>query len=246
MQLAKDQLQLAGTTKINDHSQREFLCWLRNRWESDSGISRDRGNPGLFSKFDLIFLNFFRKYSQFPNLFLNISKFTPFNLSNCNRNVRAVHNYLEFTQITSNDQGRYYCTATSPFGNSTKVAEVIVHHHEVPNRRPAQGIVGRVLEAIEGDTVSLECNQPSSEGVRVSYFLQFYMNISARKFQQFLNFHQCLVRYSLTGDAKVAKFHGLPSSTITTDWFCIVCAKKTLADIFAPETNRAEMFRKII
>lgn len=43
---------------------------------------------------------------------------------------------------------------------------MIVHHHEVPNRNHPQ--VGRVLEVIEGDTVSLECNEPSSAGVRVS------------------------------------------------------------------------------
>lgn len=83
--------------------------------------------------------------------------------------MRANYNYLEFTQITSNDQGRYYCTATSPFGNATKVAEVIVHHHEVPHRNQPQ--VDRVMEAIEGDTLSLEC-EPSSDGVRVSSTLR--------------------------------------------------------------------------
>lgn len=117
--------------------------------------------------------------------------------------MRAVYNYLEFTQITSNDQGRYYCTASSPYGNSTKVAEVIVHHHEVPNREHAQ--VGRVLEAIEGDTISLECNEPSSAGVSVSSALRSFY--SQKKTQQNRFEPPIFPLFSSTGGVKMAKFH---------------------------------------
>lgn len=81
------------------------------------------------------------------------------------RNVRATGNYLEFYQITTSNAGRYYCTASNPNGNVTKTAEVIVHHNEIPDRV----VQGRVQEVIEGETVSLECTEPTTPGARVSY-----------------------------------------------------------------------------
>lgn len=80
------------------------------------------------------------------------------------RNVRATGNYLEFYQITTGNAGRYYCTASNPNGNVTKTAEVIVHHNEIPDRVSQ----GRVQEVVEGETVSLDCTEPSSSGARVS------------------------------------------------------------------------------
>lgn len=78
--------------------------------------------------------------------------------------MRASGNYLEFYQITTNNAGRYYCTAANPDGNVTKTAEVIVHHNEIPDRT----VQGRVQEVLEGETVSLECTEPSTPGARVS------------------------------------------------------------------------------
>lgn len=42
------------------------------------------------------------------------------------RSVQRSGNYLKFGYITKEDAGRYYCTASNPFGNVTKVAEVLV------------------------------------------------------------------------------------------------------------------------
>lgn len=75
-------------------------------------------------------------------------------------------NYLNFPRITPTDTGRYYCTATNRHGNVTKVAEVIVNHNEIFDNRPAQN--GRVIEVVEGETVSLECHEDHTPGVRVS------------------------------------------------------------------------------
>lgn len=89
------------------------------------------------------------------------------------RTVRASGNYLEFYQITPNDAGRYYCSASNSHGNVTKVAEVIVHHNEVPQRpQQPQTPHGHTLEVYEGETVSLDCSPDSpSSGARVSRFL---------------------------------------------------------------------------
>lgn len=81
------------------------------------------------------------------------------------RNVRTSGSYLEFFQITPNNAGRYYCSATNPNGNVTKTAEVIVHHNEIPSDRAPHG---RVQEVVEGETVSLECTEPTTPGARVS------------------------------------------------------------------------------
>ena len=77
--------------------------------------------------------------------------------------MRASGNYLEFFQITPSNAGRYYCSATNPNGNVTKTAEVIVHHNEIPDREPR----GRVLEVLEGESISLDCPEPSSSDARV-------------------------------------------------------------------------------
>lgn len=41
--------------------------------------------------------------------------------------IRVSGQYLQFTQITQEDAGRYYCSASNRHGNVTKVAEVIVN-----------------------------------------------------------------------------------------------------------------------
>lgn len=42
------------------------------------------------------------------------------------RSVQVSGNYLRFNKIAPADEGRYVCTATNVYGNTTKVAEVIV------------------------------------------------------------------------------------------------------------------------
>lgn len=81
--------------------------------------------------------------------------------------MRAAQNYLQFYQITPTNAGRYYCTATNSDGNVTKTAEVIVHHNEIPDRT----VHGRVQEVLEGETISLECSEPTTAGARVSTIL---------------------------------------------------------------------------
>lgn len=74
---------------------------------------------------------------------------------------------MEFSQITPTNAGRYYCLAVNPNGNATKAAEVIVHHNEIPDRSP-ESTEGRVIEVMEGDTVSIDCHE--YPGARVSTF----------------------------------------------------------------------------
>lgn len=42
------------------------------------------------------------------------------------RSVQESGQYLSFPRISSTDTGRYYCTASNQYGNTTKVAQVIV------------------------------------------------------------------------------------------------------------------------
>uniref|UniRef100_A0A336LPI6 CSON010513 protein n=1 Tax=Culicoides sonorensis TaxID=179676 RepID=A0A336LPI6_CULSO len=75
--------------------------------------------------------------------------------------VRASGHYLQFSSITPNDAGRYYCTASNVHGNTTKVAEVIVNREDIYERqRP-----GRSQEVNEGDTIALDCLLPSESQV---------------------------------------------------------------------------------
>ena len=75
-------------------------------------------------------------------------------------------NYLRFTHITPSDEGRYYCTASNPFGNVTKVAEVVVSRNEMggqassTNEGPA---FGSMKEAFEGDSVSMTCSDENPD-----------------------------------------------------------------------------------
>lgn len=91
-----------------------------------------------------------------------------------NRNVRASYNYLQFSQITLNDAGRYYCSAANEHGNVTKVAEVLVSHNEVP--RQPHVPYGRVQEVMEGETIALDCYEDSTPGARVCSTLISFSN----------------------------------------------------------------------
>lgn len=44
-----------------------------------------------------------------------------------NSTVDVSGNYLRFNRIAPADEGRYVCTASNRYGNTTKVAEVIVN-----------------------------------------------------------------------------------------------------------------------
>ena len=43
------------------------------------------------------------------------------------RSIDVSGNYLRFNRIAPADEGRYVCTASNRYGNTTKVAEVIVN-----------------------------------------------------------------------------------------------------------------------
>lgn len=76
-------------------------------------------------------------------------------------------NRLEFYQITLTDAGHYYCTATSPTGNNTKEAQVIVSPYEIIKSES----YAKTHEVLRGDSVSLDCNVGSIHlipGTRVS------------------------------------------------------------------------------
>lgn len=91
-------------------------------------------------------------------------------------------NYLRFNYITPADEGRYYCTASNPYGNVTKVAEVVVSRNEMGgNESPSNGspTYGSTKEVYEGDDVSLTCSaeNPDNQFVRVNYkyFIYFVL-----------------------------------------------------------------------
>lgn len=88
-------------------------------------------------------------------------------------------NYLRFNYITPADEGRYYCTASNPYGNVTKVAEVVVSRNEMGgNESPSNGSpsYGSTKEAYEGDDVSLTCSaeNPDNQFVRVNFKYLIY------------------------------------------------------------------------
>lgn len=86
---------------------------------------------------------------------------------------------MRFNRIAPADEGRYVCTASNMYGNTTKVAEVIVNSKlkipeifliviiflldNTPVDEPPHGF-GRVKEAYEGDTVSLTCSDGNPRG----------------------------------------------------------------------------------
>ncbi|XP_065079146.1 basement membrane-specific heparan sulfate proteoglycan core protein isoform X5 [Ochlerotatus camptorhynchus] len=73
--------------------------------------------------------------------------------------IRVSGQYLQFTQITQEDAGRYYCSATNRQGNVTKVAEVIVNRNEMIPEIPQHG---RIHEVYRGSSISLDCKLPEN------------------------------------------------------------------------------------
>lgn len=70
---------------------------------------------------------------------------------------------MRFNAITPADAGRYYCSATNIYGNTTKVAEVVVNRgasvEQIPNARR--------YEINEGEDVTLSCDiKRSREPIR--------------------------------------------------------------------------------
>uniref|UniRef100_A0A182NMM7 Basement membrane-specific heparan sulfate proteoglycan core protein n=1 Tax=Anopheles dirus TaxID=7168 RepID=A0A182NMM7_9DIPT len=72
--------------------------------------------------------------------------------------VQVYDNYLSFYSIAPEDAGRYYCTASNQYGNTTKVAEVLVNRNDL---RPAPPIHGqRDHQVVQGSSIRLECKPP--------------------------------------------------------------------------------------
>ena len=70
--------------------------------------------------------------------------------------------YLRFNRITQADEGRYVCHASNIYGNTTKVAEIIVDGND-----------GHTKVGYEGDNVTLTCtDEHNRENIRV-IFLSF-------------------------------------------------------------------------
>ncbi|XP_053695300.1 basement membrane-specific heparan sulfate proteoglycan core protein isoform X2 [Sabethes cyaneus] len=73
--------------------------------------------------------------------------------------IRVSGQYLQFTQITTDDAGRYYCSAVNRQGNVSKVAEVIVNRNEIIPDIPVHG---RIHEVYKGSSISLDCKLPDN------------------------------------------------------------------------------------
>lgn len=79
------------------------------------------------------------------------------NLRPLPRSASVSGRYLQFDRIAEANAGRYYCTAANQYGNSTKIAEVLVLHSQVFNESPHRDGDVNVFEAVEGGTVKLLC-----------------------------------------------------------------------------------------
>lgn len=86
--------------------------------------------------------------------------------------------YLRFISITPAAAGRYYCSASNIYGNTTEMAEVIVNRGRTYEARPQ----AKNYELNEGETVRISCdvenqNIPIRGDVYVSFkrvFLFFH------------------------------------------------------------------------
>ncbi|XP_062714560.1 basement membrane-specific heparan sulfate proteoglycan core protein isoform X8 [Aedes albopictus] len=109
--------------------------------------------------------------------------------------IRVRGLYLQFTQITPDDAGRYYCSAANRHGNVTKVAEVIVNRNEMIPEIPQQG---RHHEVMPGQSVSLTCRPLEShyypENVRYEWSRSGHHVLSYDKVLQLRN-----IRYEDAG-----------------------------------------------
>uniref|UniRef100_A0A182QPA6 Basement membrane-specific heparan sulfate proteoglycan core protein n=1 Tax=Anopheles farauti TaxID=69004 RepID=A0A182QPA6_9DIPT len=72
--------------------------------------------------------------------------------------VQVYKNYLSFYRIAPEDAGRYYCTASNQYGNTTKVAEVLVNKNDLRPEPPVYG--QRDHQVMQGSSIRLDCNLP--------------------------------------------------------------------------------------
>lgn len=82
--------------------------------------------------------------------------------------------YLRFNAITPAAAGRYYCTASNRYGNTTEMAEVIVNRGQIYDARPQ----AKNYELTEGESVHISCGvEPHHANLRediyVSITLEF-------------------------------------------------------------------------
>lgn len=90
-------------------------------------------------------------------------------------------NYLRFISITPAAAGRYYCSASNIYGNTTEMAEVIVNRGRGYETRPQ----AKNYEINEGQTVRISCD---IENLNVPIRGDVYVSMDGQKrdFQIFL------------------------------------------------------------
>ncbi|XP_067635534.1 basement membrane-specific heparan sulfate proteoglycan core protein isoform X4 [Eurosta solidaginis] len=71
--------------------------------------------------------------------------------------VRIDGQYLRFVSITPADAGRYYCSASNRYGNTTNMAEVVVNRNGAYQPAPRE----QVYKIREGEDVTLQCDVQS-------------------------------------------------------------------------------------
>ncbi|XP_053952208.1 basement membrane-specific heparan sulfate proteoglycan core protein isoform X5 [Anastrepha ludens] len=77
--------------------------------------------------------------------------------------VRIDGQYLRFVSITPADAGRYYCSASNRYGNTTNMAEVVVNRNGAYQPAPR----AQVYDIPEGEDVTLQCDvQSAREPIR--------------------------------------------------------------------------------
>lgn len=152
--------------------------------------------------------------------------------------VRIEGPYLRFFSITPADAGRYLCSASNRYGNTTKTAEVVVNRRGpyLPTPR------AQVHEIREGDDVTLTCNVGDGRetirgGIRVRSFTYIALWSDFYSLSLFLPLYLSL-SYSIIGVVKTNDlYHQALWYTINV-WFCVAYRNRTKVAMCATPTQR--------
>lgn len=80
---------------------------------------------------------------------------------------------MRFISITPAAAGRYYCSASNTYGNTTEMAEVIVNRGHTYEARPQ----AKHYELNEGETVRISCDVEAHVPIRGDVVVSFQANI---------------------------------------------------------------------